>query len=233
MPEPYDSVLDDICADPRSARERLLHVAGIMFAEHGTDAVSTRELTKAAGANLSAIAYYFGGKAGLFKEVLAHTIDSAQQALGPVEERLRASVHTAGGDPNRLSDAAARFTHEILHALLEPGPEGWPNRIIMREIDHPTEAFDALHEAVFHPLHASFRDLVATAKGTDANDPDMVILAIALFGECMVFHRNGPIVLRHLGWNAFDKEKVDEVAALVTEGLQNALDLPDRPYAGT
>ena len=74
MPEDTDKILESLCDDPTSARERLLHVAGMMFADRGIDAVSTRELTKAAGANLSAIAYYFGGKEGLYNEAIDYTI---------------------------------------------------------------------------------------------------------------------------------------------------------------
>lgn len=229
MTEAYAALLNDVCDDPDSARERLLHTAGMMFAEHGKDSVSTRELTKAAGANLSAIAYYFGGKDGLYEEVLAHTIQSAQESLGPIEERLRKDVEAANGDRDRLAAATAKFVHDLLHALLEQGPKRWPNQLIMREIDHPTDAFDRLHEAVFHPLHASFRMLVARAKDTDPEAQDTVILALALLGECMIFHRNGPAVLRHLDWTCFDRDKVDEIAAMVTEGLQQALDLPFGP----
>lgn len=47
-----------------SARSRLVQAALRLFAEKGYEAAGTREIAEAAGANISAIRYYFGDKAG-------------------------------------------------------------------------------------------------------------------------------------------------------------------------
>lgn len=51
------------------ARQRLLHTALRLFAEHGFANTSTRELAEAAHVNVAAISYYFGDKAGLYRAV--------------------------------------------------------------------------------------------------------------------------------------------------------------------
>ena len=58
------------------ARTRLLVEAERLFAEKGYAKASTREICAAAGLNVAAIHYHFGGKEGLYREVL----------LGPVRE---------------------------------------------------------------------------------------------------------------------------------------------------
>lgn len=232
MAETTEQILAALCADPTSSRERLLHVAGMMFAERGIDAVSTRELSKAAGANLSAIAYYFGGKEGLYNETINHTIGSTQALIGGAEARLRADLAAAGGDRGALADAAGAFVRAVLTALLGLGPEHWPRRLIMREIDHPTRAFDRLYEAIFQPLTGAFSDLLVAATGCDPGDPETVILTNALLGECLIFHRNRPIILRDLGWDEYTAERIELVVEIVVEGIFDALALPRPKRAG-
>src|ERR1700751_5415207 len=61
-------------------RERLLQAARELFLRYGYRAVSSRQIGAAAGVNFAMIRYYFGGKPGLYREIL--------QAL--VAEQLRA-----------------------------------------------------------------------------------------------------------------------------------------------
>ena len=49
-----------------STRRRLLQAALRAFGRRDYDAVSTREIVEAAGANISAISYHLGGKQGLY-----------------------------------------------------------------------------------------------------------------------------------------------------------------------
>ena len=52
-----------LVAEPASdTKSRLLRVAERLFAEHGFDGVSVRQLTAAAGVNLAAVNYHFGSK---------------------------------------------------------------------------------------------------------------------------------------------------------------------------
>lgn len=65
-------------------RDRVLDAAERLFAERGLDAVSVRDITREAGANLGAINYHFGTKDNLIRAVL-------ERRIAPVSaERLRA-----------------------------------------------------------------------------------------------------------------------------------------------
>lgn len=61
-----------------NARERLKEVAIRLFAQNGLDGVSTRDIAREAGVNISLISYYFGGKEGLYK---AAVMEYAQAAV--------------------------------------------------------------------------------------------------------------------------------------------------------
>lgn len=52
------------------SRTRILAAATPLIARHGLNGVSVRSLAAAAGVNLSLISYHFGGKEGLYAEIL-------------------------------------------------------------------------------------------------------------------------------------------------------------------
>jgi TetR/AcrR family transcriptional regulator len=56
--------------DKNDCRNKLMLTATRLFAEHGLNGVSIRELSRSAGASISMISYYFGGKEGLYSSVL-------------------------------------------------------------------------------------------------------------------------------------------------------------------
>jgi TetR/AcrR family transcriptional regulator len=77
-------------------REKLLTVATGLFATKGFAAVSIRDLAQAAGVNSALISYYFGGKEGLYGEVLeaqfrcfVETARAAMESDLPTEQKIR------------------------------------------------------------------------------------------------------------------------------------------------
>ena len=74
------------------SRSKILAAATPLFAKHGLNGVSIRELASAAGVNLSMVSYYFGGKEGLYAEILKEQFegfryidDIARRDLPPLE----------------------------------------------------------------------------------------------------------------------------------------------------
>lgn len=226
MGELTQELIETLCEDPSSSRERLLHVGGILFSDSGLDAVSTRALSKAAGVNLSAIGYYFGGKEGLYRATIEHTVTTIQTLIGGAEERLRDDLAAASDDREALAGAAAAFVRAVLGGLLGLGPQNWTRHLIMREIDHPTAAFDTLYEGIFKPLNQSFGSLVGATSRRSPGDAETIILTNALIGECLIFHRNRPVILRNLGWDEYTPERITMVVGVVVDGILDALDLP-------
>ena len=75
-------------------RTQLIDAGLRLFAIHGYDGVTTRQLSRQAGANLAAIAYHFGGKQGLYRAVLEKLVADTEPRFGP--ERRRLSLDPAG-----------------------------------------------------------------------------------------------------------------------------------------
>lgn len=64
--------------DEIGARERIMRVATVLFAKDGLEGTSTRSIAKASGVNISLISYYFGGKDGLYRQVVIEFANQVQ-----------------------------------------------------------------------------------------------------------------------------------------------------------
>lgn len=108
MGDPIEDTAVLVAEPATDTKSRLLRVAERLFAEHGFDGVSVRQLTAAAGVNLAAVNYHFGSKEGL----LAAIFELRCRPMN--DERLR-----------RLSDCAERanrprMLEQIIAAFIGP-----------------------------------------------------------------------------------------------------------------
>ncbi len=84
-------------------KERILGAAEELFARHGFEGASLRQLTAAAGVNLAAVNYHFGSKDRLIEEVFRRRLD---QLNG---RRMAALQKIAGEADTTIEDVLAAF----------------------------------------------------------------------------------------------------------------------------
>ncbi len=89
-----------------NTKERILHAAEDLFAQHGFAGTSLRQVTSRADVNIAAVNYHFGSKENLVHEVFKHRMDDMS------EKRLSALAQVLAKDPNDL--------HGILLAFIQP-----------------------------------------------------------------------------------------------------------------
>ncbi len=106
-------------AQAADTRSRLLQAAELLFIERGYEALSLRQVTARAGANLAAVNYHFGSKDAMLKELLSHRLDRLN------EERLRLLDACEAGD--NVPDCVAILGVLFVPALqLGRDPAGGP-----------------------------------------------------------------------------------------------------------
>src|SRR6202035_5744794 len=89
------SAIKDVDID--ATRARLIEAAGEVFADHGYQSATVRDICARAGANIAAVNYHFGDKLALYEAVLRHAISAAEaeemlapaRSSGKPEEALR------------------------------------------------------------------------------------------------------------------------------------------------
>jgi len=156
-------------SDGELSRERLLHSALGLFAQHGFAKTSTRQIAEAAGTNLAAISYYFGDKAGLY----------------------RAAFFELKGKPE---DDIARFSSPALSlrealrgvyiGFLEPLKQGELTRccmtLHMREMLEPTGLWEEKIKQGIKPMHEALVAVLCRHLGLKRADDDVRRLAICV-----------------------------------------------------
>ncbi|MDE3054437.1 MAG: CerR family C-terminal domain-containing protein [Gemmatimonadota bacterium] len=153
--------------DP-DTRGRLLDAGMRLFAEHGYHNVSVRDLCTDAGANVAAVNYHFGGKLGLYREVVGAAITAIRSVSEtlifapdgvPAEDRLRRYVQAslpliAGRDP-RVNAARASWIHQLMR----------------HETSDPTPIAAWIAEQAFMPRVEYLRRIMGELLGCSPNDP--------------------------------------------------------------
>ena len=119
-----------------SVRAALIDAAERLFAEHGSDRVSLREITSAAGAtNASAVQYHFGDRRGLVRAVLAkHEADIDRRR----HELLDAYEERSAPD---LRELAAALVEPLAAELTVRGGPGYL-QLVSDLYNRPNPTFD-------------------------------------------------------------------------------------------
>jgi len=95
-----------------ATRDRILDAAERLFADHGPEATSIRDITAAAGANLGAINYHFGTKQKLIVAAL-------NRHLEPVDRQRLALL----GEAERRAGNKPPAVETLLEAMIRPAVE--------------------------------------------------------------------------------------------------------------
>lgn len=213
-------------AAPRgdATRTRLIEAAIEIFAANGFDGTSTRMLAERAHANLGAIPYYFGGKAGLYRAAAQHIADGvSEKMLGVVTE-----VELALKDPTlkhaQLFELLDRLMIKTFAALVLGSAEAdsW-SYFIVREQMRPQEGFEILYRSVIGRIQRLLVTLTARLLKVSDDDPRTAIRAMTIMGEIMIFRTARAATMKRLGWSRFTEERLSEVQSVLRENFRHLL----------
>ncbi|MGZ8217478.1 CerR family C-terminal domain-containing protein [Methylomagnum sp.] len=169
--------------DNPDARSRLVLAALRLFAEKGYEAATTREICDAAGANVSAIRYYFGDKAGLYRAAFT-------EPMGDLPCHANMGIYA-----NLPLPAALDL---FFRDFLEPLKQGEPVRLAMklrfREMIEPTGAWQEEIDAEIKPQHEALVSMLRQRLGLDHIDADVQRLAFAVIGMAVHFYVGQDVV---------------------------------------
>jgi AcrR family transcriptional regulator len=167
----------DNASDTSNARLKLVMAALRIFAEKGYQGASTRKICELAGANISAIRYYFGDKAGLYRAAFTEPMCDA-----PCHTKIETYINQP------LPEALRLFFREFL----EPLKKGEEFRLVMklhfREMIEPTGAWQHEIDAEIKPQHEAMLSILRQHLGLKRVDIDLHRLAFAIIGMAVHFY---------------------------------------------
>jgi TetR/AcrR family transcriptional regulator, regulator of cefoperazone and chloramphenicol sensitivity len=173
-----------------STRERILGSSAELFADRGFRKVTVRDICRAAQVNVAAVNYHFGDKLGLYQEVLQRAIDAMR---GTTEEARRLGAGLSAEERLR------RFVAVFVKRILTSGSQTI-HRLIHREINDPTPAFDRLVEEGVRPRIEYLAGLVGEIIGCSPTDERALWCAFSIQAQTVACFPN-PVAVR-LGFNA-------------------------------
>lgn len=146
----------------KDTRERIL-LAGVReFAENGFHATTVRNIVDRAGVkNLNAIVYYYGGKEGLYKEVLDFMFSEAEK-FKEEESEYNSSLMSA---EDKIA-SMIRFLCKAYYSVETQLDQDLYN-IFIKEAGNPTPFFDEIVERHLRPVKDVMCSLLREYLGPD------------------------------------------------------------------
>ncbi|HWW89061.1 MAG TPA: CerR family C-terminal domain-containing protein [Vicinamibacterales bacterium] len=182
-----------------SAAERL-------FADRGFKRVTVREICRVARANVAAVNYHFGGKLGLYREVLQSAIDAMRSTNEAAKQ---------AGEGQTPENQLRRYIFIFVHRLLSPGNETM-HRLMNREMNDPTPVLDELVERGVRPRIEYLSGVVSEMIGRPPTDQE-VLRCIASIQSQSIAYLPNPIV-KKLGLTlTATPAQIDEVAEHIAQ----------------
>ncbi|MDR3435369.1 CerR family C-terminal domain-containing protein [Telmatospirillum sp.] len=202
-------------------REKLLAAAVDTFGQRGFDGASTRQLAEAAGVNLQAIPYYFGGKEGLYRAAADYVANAISNYVSSTRDRVRTRLLEAQARGIAIDASEARgLLTELLQTMVElftsRQSEPWA-RFILREQAAPTDAFDILFSHMMRPLFDVFAQLLAVLLGEAPTSEHVRLRSMALVGSVMVFRVAHAAVLAVLDKPELGPHETGAIRSLAAE----------------
>ena len=202
------------------ARAALIRAGVQVFGENSLASATTREIAQLAGQNISAIAYYFGNKEGLYFAVAHHICDTLVERLGPLLDEIEAQLGQGTYEPEvclhmfgRLIGASLSTHQEMLTVT----------SIVVKEQMHPTKAFDILYEGCLERLHQVGARLIEAYTGETPGQQETVLRFHALLGQSLAFRFARETIVRRAGWSDIGPAQVALIERVVTEQVCDAL----------
>lgn len=204
-------------------REALVAAAMDIFGRDGFHAASTRAIARAAGANQALIGYHFGGKQGLylavFESILAQIkADVLPLALGITEE-LDSLEAGASEVPGRALACLESLASRMIMQFSSEKAAAWP-RLVIREQQDPTEAFELLYRDMYDPLLGVLRRLVGLLLQVDPGSETARARAMMILGQIIVFLAARTTALRQMQWEELGQAESEQLRIHLLESLR-------------
>ena len=186
-----------------ATRDRLLEVAGPLFAARGFRDTGVKEICDAAGCNQASINYHFGSKQDFYAAVLENAHRSAFQG-SPMP------VAVAGAPP---AEAFATWLRWWIGSMLHQDRPVWLQTLMTREMVDPTPALDTMVERSIRPMHTRLTEIVRKLLPKGIGAPVLRDCTNSVLGQVLVYKHAQP-VLQRLG----------TMPAATTASLQRLID---------
>ncbi|MEM9157823.1 MAG: TetR/AcrR family transcriptional regulator [Verrucomicrobiota bacterium] len=149
-------------------RTKILETAVVLFAEKGYAGTSIRELTRAAGVNIAAINYHFGGKKELFQEMIRNRVEPMNR------ERIRLLDEAQSKSPEKpipLAKIVSFMVRPFFTHVLKDGTNGFHfMKAVGKAFDDEPEMTRELQNGIQKEFFQRYGDAISRACGNPPHE---------------------------------------------------------------
>jgi AcrR family transcriptional regulator len=161
-----------------STRTRLLKAAAEVFAEHGYENATVRQICTRAGANVALVNYHFGDKLELYTEVLRF-------ALRPGAAGGNFPLPRAGAEP---AQALRQIVGSMVERAFETGDQANLRfRLMLNEFVRPSGATARVVDVVLRPVYDRLREIASVILDLPADHEKTRLCVHSILGQVAHF----------------------------------------------
>lgn len=187
-------------SNPCATKQKLLEVAGEVFAEKGFRDATVRDICEKAGANVASVNYHFGDKEKLYAEVFkyVHEVDClCHRDIFPEDQTAEEQLHC--------------YISSILKKMLLPGKFSWKGTLMAREMADPSPVLNEIVEFWIRPMSDQLKAIIAKIIDKPENSDAVFFASNSVFGQIFFLKHGHTINIRLTPSLNYDEHLVDKL----------------------
>lgn len=196
---------------------KLVEVAIELFGRNGSDAVTTRAIAEAAGAQQSAISYHFRTKHGLYLACAEHIAATMRKRIAPLLDKPLTGLLVEEAK-SRIELIIGGMAVIMMHDEIAPIA-----RFVVREQMNPTPAFAVLYDGAMRHVIEPMMALLGTISGGRLTDEELRVRCVALMGQVFAFRFARAALVRVTGWEKVGPRETELVRQAVVANARAVL----------
>ena len=214
---------DAVGSEDQQAKQKLIECALKLFAEHGRDRVSVRQIAAEAGVTHGSIRYHFGTKDKLYLAAVTHLgIEGALDAIP--------KMPTTPGSLDEAKDQLRRFVHSFVGFQASVGE----NRVaalglMQAEVSRDGGPDKVFYHKVIKPGHERLKAIVSRIRPDIEDDKTLEILTFNIIFQCVMIRIGRGTIMKLLGTRSLTKRDLALIADLIVNVALGGLEALDAP----
>ncbi|HOO56610.1 MAG TPA: TetR/AcrR family transcriptional regulator [bacterium] len=186
--------------------ERIVDIAADLFSDYGYHGVSTRQIAKAAGLNVSTVSHHVGSKRDLYMKVIKKMYDEETLLISNFEAKLENEAKKKKPDFKRvLNEIADTFIH-----VFDTQP--YRARLYMLRWMEPSDDLMDEEEALSNSQYKTMYDMLYRAQNAGIIDSkiDLKMLLRSIDWIVFGYFVSGPMDMKNSRCDPHDKKNLKE-----------------------
>ena len=196
-----------------------------MFAENGFHGVSVRELCAAAGANVAAIQYHFGGKEGLYQAIFETTLDEDETSFNVAMNNIDLALKHTDPDKKQITLAVEMYINSFFARFPLNEQKRWFSVLVLREISFPGPGFEQILNRRVKRSQQTLSRIIATLQKIDEHSEMARLQAHVINGTIMSALLSRNVLTRIMNWKTLTPKTLEQLYKVVSQLVFNSLSL--------